>query len=73
MKARWYFVLAVVSFILGVAIPYAMYMKDVSTTEGWGGVLWIVVAPIIYSYIAIPFWIIGFIFLVIGIWRWKNE
>ena len=72
MKARWFFILAIVLFASGIILPIGIYMHDVQNAEGWGGVFWIIVAPAVYSYIAVPFWVVGFILLVIGIWRWKH-
>ncbi len=72
MKAKHFFILAIVLSALGIVIPYGMYMNDVQQAEGWEGIFWLIIAPTVYSYIAIPFWIFGFILLVVGIWRWKN-
>jgi len=72
MRARWFFVLAIVLFISGVIVPIGMYMHDMQNETGLSGIFWIIVAPAIYAPIAIPFWIAGFILLIAGIWRWKH-
>ena len=73
MRARWFALLGIIFIVIGFIIPVALYSHDVSNASGWGGILWIIVAPAIYAPILIPFWVVAFIFFIVAIWKWKNR
>ncbi|HEC82428.1 MAG TPA: hypothetical protein ENI53_00900 [Thermoplasmatales archaeon] len=67
MKARWFFLLAIICFALGWILPYILISMDAQNAEGWEGVWWLIVAPTVYSYLTYVLWAIGFILLIAGI------
>ena len=67
MKARWLLIASILCFIIGWFLPIFLYQIDAQNAEGWEGILWLIVAPGVYSYLTFIFWAIAFILLIAAI------
>ena len=71
MKARWLIAGSLACFLLGWVIPFALYANEVNQgADDLGDVLWVLVAPSLYAYITLIFWILAAVMFIAGIFVW---